>query len=297
MRISDLATELKITQDKILAKLKTLKLKAKGEALELNAVVEIVLRDEFAKEGIVSSKKRADLDDDDDGKKKSKSSKAGKAAPEAAKKSKDAKGKDEKTTKKTKAKEKSAKEKAVSSKADKVKTKDVEIQEPEVKIQSSKPKTENISPSPGFSSLQKIRQQIKDQNCNVFSEAKIITEEALQSAWALLLEKLKTKSNNAAVTNNLKGAELKIIDNNCIEIITETDIQKAFVETQRADLVEHLQTYFNNRALTYLVTVTEKEHIIKPEEMTLSRKQQYLKIIEEYPLVKELKERLKLELE
>ena len=129
MRISDLATELKITQDKILAKLKTLKLKAKGEALELNAVVEIVLRDEFAKEGIVSSKKRADADDDGDGKKKSKVSKAGKAA----KKSKDAKGKDEKTTKKTKAKEKSAKEKAVSSKADKVKTKDVEIQEPEAK--------------------------------------------------------------------------------------------------------------------------------------------------------------------
>ncbi len=179
------------------------------------------------------------------------------------------------------------------------------VEEPAVKIQSSKPalpankpKTENPLPAPtGLLSLQKIRQQIKDQNSNGFTEAKIISEEELQNAWALLLEKLKLKSNNAAVTNNLKGAELKIIDNNCIEIITETDIQKAFVETQRADLVEHLQTYFNNRALVYQVTVIEKEYVVKPEEMTLSRKQQYLKIIEEYPLVKELKERLKLELE
>ena len=172
------------------------------------------------------------------------------------------------------------------------------IQEPEVKIQSSKPKAQsgNGSASTGFS-VEKIRQQFKEQNNSGFAKAKIITEEELQNAWSLLLGKLKAKSNNAAVTNNLKGAELKIIDNNSIEIITETDIQKAFVETQRADLVEHLQTYFNNRALVYQVTVIEKDNMVKPEEITLSRKQQYLKIIEEYPLVKELKERLKLELE
>ena len=172
------------------------------------------------------------------------------------------------------------------------------IQEPEVKIESSKPKTESPSAAPvGLSSLNKIRQQIKEQNSSGFSEAKTLTEEELQKAWGLLLEKLKAKANNSAVTNNLKGAGLKIIDNNCIEIITGTDIQKAFVETQRADLVEHLQTYFNNRLLVYQVTVVEKETEEKPQEATLSRKQQYLKIIEEYPMVKELKERLKLELE
>jgi|CXWL01.1.fsa_nt_gi translation initiation factor IF-2 len=132
MRISDLAIELKITEDKILAKLKTLKLKAKGETQELNIVVESVLRDEFAKEGIVSSKKRVDLDDDDDVKKKPKSSKVKKSVPETAKKSKTVKSKEEKTAKASKTKEKPAKETAVSSKADKAKTKDIAVQ-PEVK--------------------------------------------------------------------------------------------------------------------------------------------------------------------
>jgi hypothetical protein len=43
--------------------------------------------------------------------------------------------------------------------------------------------------------------------------------------------------------------------------------------------------------------VIEKEEPVGNREITLNRKQQYLKIIEEYPLVKELKERLRLELE
>jgi DNA polymerase III subunit gamma/tau len=182
------------------------------------------------------------------------------------------------------------------------------IEEPEVKYEKTITKaisptdqrtTTNDQPSTktGLASLQKLRQQIKDQNSNGFAEIKIITEEELHKAWDQLLGRLKSKANNSAVTNNLKSAELKIIDNNSIEIITETDIQKAFVETQRADLVEHLQTWFNNRVLTYTVSVVEKETDDKPQEITLSRKQQYLKMIEEYPMIKELKERLKLELE
>jgi translation initiation factor IF-2 len=98
MRISDFAKELNIKEEAVLAKLKTLKLKAKGEAQELNAVVEIVLRDEFAKQGIVSPKKgKAALSDD-----KPKKAKTAKAKTEE----KPAKGKvkETKTTAKTKAK-------------------------------------------------------------------------------------------------------------------------------------------------------------------------------------------------
>jgi len=90
---------------------------------------------------------------------------------------------------------------------------------------------------------------------------------------------------------------LKVIDQNTIEIITQGEIHKAFIEEERADLITHLQDYFKNRFLVYQVTVTEKEQKEEPGEVVLSRKQQYLKIIEEYPLVKELRDRLKLELD
>lgn len=143
MRISDLATELKITEDKVLAKLKTLKLKAKGEAQELNAVVEIVLRDEFAKEGIVSINKPPILDDDDDVKKKKKSSKS----KETTKKPKAVKEKEDKPKTSKKAK----KEADVPVKAGKAKTKEAELEDEQeapapVEIKSVKKPVEEPKP-------------------------------------------------------------------------------------------------------------------------------------------------------
>ena len=147
-----------------------------------------------------------------------------------------------------------------------------------------------------FGSLNRIRQQITQQNKNGNNESIKITEDELYVCWGQFIEKLRVKSNFSAVTN-FKAAELKVIDNNTIEIITQGEIHKAFIEVERANLVTHLQNHFNNRVLTYQVMVIEKEDTTMTTDVPLTRKQQYLKIIEEYPLVKELKERLKLELD
>ncbi|MBC7886730.1 MAG: DNA polymerase III subunit gamma/tau [Ferruginibacter sp.] len=154
------------------------------------------------------------------------------------------------------------------------------------------------NPEPGspLGSLLSIRKQITLKNKEGETGIKPLTEEELYTSWGLFIEKLRAKSNFSAVTN-FNAAELKVIDQHTIEIITRGEIHKAFIEEERADLVTHLQEYFNNRFLVYQVSVTEKEEKEEPGEIKLSRKQQYLKIIEEYPLVKELRDRLKLELE
>ncbi len=148
----------------------------------------------------------------------------------------------------------------------------------------------------GLASLSNIRQQIALKNRAGEPEVKILTEEDLHASWGLFIEKLRKKNNHSAVTN-FKLAALRVIDNNTVEIITRGEIHKAFIEVERADLVAHLQEYFNNRLLVYQVIVTEQEEHTAPAEIVLNRKQQYLKIIEEYPLVKELRDRLKLELD
>jgi len=147
-----------------------------------------------------------------------------------------------------------------------------------------------------LSSLLSIRNKITKKNKEGDTETKPLTEEELQCCWNLFIERLRTNNNYSAVTN-FRAAELKVIDINTIEIITQVEIHKAFIEVERADLVSHIQDYFNNRSLIYQVAVIEKEEPVGNGEITLNRKQQYLKIIEEYPLVKELKERLRLELE
>jgi len=162
---------------------------------------------------------------------------------------------------------------------------------------SATPSTENSKPKTGgISSLQKIRQQVLEQNKNNGIEVKELTEEELYIAWGAFTQKLIDRKNHSAVTN-FKMATLKVVDNNTIEIITGNNIQQKFIEQERADLVDHLQSHFCNRQLIYSVIIVENQANNEPVERTLSSKEQYLRIIEEYPLVKELKDRLKLELD
>ena len=79
MLISDLAKELKVTEKFLLKKLKTLKLKAKDGAL--TKIVEIVLRDALAKQGIGEAVKD---EEDEAPKKKTVKKKTKKDAPKAA---------------------------------------------------------------------------------------------------------------------------------------------------------------------------------------------------------------------
>ncbi len=177
------------------------------------------------------------------------------------------------------------------------------IEVPEVKINNkqqttnNKPETSNPKPSTtGISSLEKIRQKVAQQNQSNNNVVKDLTEEELYVAWGAFIEILVGKKNHSAVTN-FKMATLNVIDNNSVEIVTENNIQQKFIEQERAALVDHLQKHFCNKQLIYNVIIVENENSSQPVERTLSGKEQYLKIIEEYPLVKELKDRLRLELD
>ena len=156
-------------------------------------------------------------------------------------------------------------------------------------------KSTTPSPKTPLGSLVKIRQKVSDQNKNG-NTVKELTEEELYVSWGAFIEKLVDRKNHSAVTN-FKMAILRIVDNNSIEIITENKIQQKFIEQERAALVDHLQQQFCNKTLTYTVKMVEREKEEQPGLQPLSTKEQYLKLIEEYPLVKELKDRLRLELD
>jgi DNA polymerase-3 subunit gamma/tau len=160
-------------------------------------------------------------------------------------------------------------------------------------------KVTNVNPQTKIkklTSLEKIREQVAFENKQFVNNAKELNEEDLYIAWGLYVDELRKKNNHSGV-NNFKSARLNIIDCNCIEIVTENNMQQKFIEAERAALIEHLQTHFNNRFLTYRVIIVEDEAQDKAAEKHLSTKEQYLKIIEEYPLVKQLKDTLGLQLD
>lgn len=151
--------------------------------------------------------------------------------------------------------------------------------------------------TPTLGALGKIRSQIAQRAHAVNDVIKPLEEASLQECWNQYIEKLSGQKNHSAVTN-FRLAKLQILDSKSFEIIVESNIQQKFIEQERAALVDHTQSFFNNRTLAYTIRIVEVEPTeLEPQERPLNSREQYFKMIEQYPLVKELRDRLKLELD
>lgn len=142
--------------------------------------------------------------------------------------------------------------------------------------------------------LNEIREKIAKENHCV--ESVKLTQEELNIAWDKYILQLED-SNQHVMVNSFKDARLSINENNCIQITCSSAIHHRFIEAERQGLVRHLQSHFNDRTLTYITMIDESGSQGTPKEERLSNREQYLRIIENYPAVKELKEKLKLEIE
>lgn len=149
--------------------------------------------------------------------------------------------------------------------------------------------------SKGLGSLEKIRNLVIQER-NAGNKSKPLTEESLRAAWEAFIEKLSHKKNHSAVTN-FRMAELHVVDDNCFDIITSSNMHQKFIEAERSDLIHFMQAYFNNRLLSYQLVLVEKEIPAAVSGQQLSTKQQYQLLSEEYPLIRELRDRLKLDLD
>ena len=151
-------------------------------------------------------------------------------------------------------------------------------------------------PSPknlGFGSLKKLRDKIIEQN-EINLPSKPLNLIALNEAWQAFIALLIEHKKHPAATQ-FKVASLRIDDEDNFTIITEGTVQQKFIENERAQLITFLQEYFNNKSLKYnteIISMSDTDmNITKP----LSSKEQYALMIQNYPLIKELRDRLKLE--
>jgi DNA polymerase III subunit gamma/tau len=176
------------------------------------------------------------------------------------------------------------------------------IQQKESVITSGNATTENTTSIPTdiskgkLGSLNKIRQQYSNGNGNLPLTASIpLTAELLGKAWSDYTIQLREAKNPAVQSFDL--AELRIKDDGSFDIVTPNNLQLKFIEQERGRLSEYLQQQFNNRALTFSITIEEKMDLSQKVEIPLSTKEQFQKIAEQYPLVKDLRDKLRLELD
>jgi len=150
---------------------------------------------------------------------------------------------------------------------------------------------------PSFGSLSKIRQQVSArQQTSSNSTMKELSQAALEEAWKEYSLQLKEARNPAQQSFDL--ATLKIVNQSFFEVIANNNLEQKFIEQEKRILSDFLQKTFSNKTLSFMVSVQENKD---PEETTgerqLNKREQFLQIVEKYPLVKELKDRLKLDLD
>ena len=157
-------------------------------------------------------------------------------------------------------------------------------------------KTSSIAGTGKLSALDKIRKQYQGNEKNGTQNDHLPLEEnALHQAWAEYILRLKEEKNPAAQPFEL--ALLRIRDENSFEAVTANNIEKQFIEQDRNKLFAFLQGKLRNRFLQFSVIVEEKAENRPVIETTMTSKEQFLKMAEQYPLVRELKDRLRLDLD
>jgi DNA polymerase-3 subunit gamma/tau len=145
---------------------------------------------------------------------------------------------------------------------------------------------------PKLGTLESIRQKFANKSTGSSNPVLPLTLDQLQQHWANFSQKLKDNKNPAAQSFDM--ANLVITSDNSFEIVSNNNLEQKFIEGERRELSDYIQQCFNNRTLMFTISVTDNPVDFVPTEKPLSSKEQYLKIIEQYPLVNELRSKLKL---
>ncbi|MFN2439310.1 MAG: DNA polymerase III subunit gamma/tau [Chitinophagaceae bacterium] len=146
-----------------------------------------------------------------------------------------------------------------------------------------------------ISSLISMRQQFGTNDCNEVVEEKALELTSLKNAWQGFANILKDGKNPAWQSFEL--AQLNIIDANSFEALVNNNINQKFLEFERNKACAFLQKNLYNKGLQFSIRIVNELHANISKDVHLSAKEQYQKIIEQYPLVKELRDRLRLELD
>ena len=127
-------------------------------------------------------------------------------------------------------------------------------------------------------------------------EAMPLTHESLRAFWDAYIVQLEQQLKHSAV-GTFRIASLEIESDIHFTVRVSAVTAQKFIESEKMVLLDQLQTQFNNRAINFTILVEEGEKEDVPLHMRLNSKQKFERIAEQYPLVRELRDKLRLEID
>jgi len=145
--------------------------------------------------------------------------------------------------------------------------------------------------------LDGLRQKYGDQYLiEEIKEAEPLTSQKLREVWQQYLSKLEEQQKHSAVST-FKIAKLQIEADNFFTVTVNAITQQKFIEQERTLLLDHIQMSFNNRSISFKILIEEGEQEKLPAHLTMNSREKFERIAEQYPLIRELKDKLKMELD
>jgi DNA polymerase-3 subunit gamma/tau len=168
--------------------------------------------------------------------------------------------------------------------------------------QTPNPKSQSYPPPNNVPSKGKLldilRQKAGDKyTVEEIKEAEPLSFDKLNSCINEYIEVLQKAGGKTSTVNTFKMARLDIENDIHFKFYVSTITGQRAIEQEKLMLADLLQQAFSNPAITFLVMVDESEEEIVAPMVTLNRKERFELIASQYPLVRVLKDRLKLEID
>ena len=161
--------------------------------------------------------------------------------------------------------------------------------QPQAKITGSNGSKKNL--------LEALKEKYGDEyHIEEVKEAEPLHIDKLRTVWHSYASLLETQLKHSAA-NTFKIAALEIESDTRFIVTVHALTQQKFIDQEKTQLSDYIQQAFNNRGIQFTITVLEGAKEELPAHLSLNSRQRFERIAEQYPWVKELKDRLKLEID
>lgn len=123
-----------------------------------------------------------------------------------------------------------------------------------------------------------------------------LTMGAISVYWEEFID-LYRQANKMTVVSNLQLAQLKLLGPTEVGIVSRNIVQFRFMEEEKLVIAEFLKKKFNNPTIVLTLQLDESQQTQDIGPAPLSSREQFQQMSEKYPMVKELKDRLNMELD
>ncbi|RPE12856.1 DNA polymerase III subunit gamma/tau [Chitinophaga lutea] len=142
------------------------------------------------------------------------------------------------------------------------------------------------------------KQQHETANAAAAASSTIaLTAGALVVYWEEFIDRFR-QANKMTIVGNLQLAQVVLLAPEEIGLISRNIVQFRFMEEEKLEIADFFKKKFRNKDLVLTLSLDEsQQEVADTGPAPLSSREQFARMIEKYPLVKELKDRLNMELD